>query len=166
MACEARTGAFLRTLAAMKLGGRMVELGTGTGAGTAWILDGMSADAQLISIDSEAEPQAVARNTIGMDPRLQLLTVDAGEWLAAAQPRSYDFVFADAWIGKFEMLDRSLGLLRSGGVWIGDDLLPQPDWPDSHVSRVATLLDELASLPDHRVVPLTWASGIVLVVRQ
>ena len=35
MACETRTGAFLRTMAALKPAGRLVELGTGTGAGTA-----------------------------------------------------------------------------------------------------------------------------------
>jgi predicted O-methyltransferase YrrM len=166
MACETRTGAFLRAMAAMKPAGRLVELGTGTGAGTAWILDGMSADAELISIDAEPEPQSVAKDLLGDDHRLELLTMSAGDWLDAAQPGSFDLVFADAWIGKFDMLERSLGLLRPGGMWIGDDLLPQSDWPQSHRSRVTMLLDTLASLPDHRVVNLAWASGIVLVVRR
>jgi predicted O-methyltransferase YrrM len=166
MACDVRTGALLRTIAATKPAGRLVELGTGTGVGTAWILDGMSSDAHLLSIDNEAKSQVVARDVLGHDPRLDLITVHAGDWLTAAQPNSFDFVFADAWIGKFEMLDRSLGLLRQGGIWIADDLLPQPDWPETHVARVAKLLDTLTSLPNHLVVPLSWASGIVIVVRQ
>jgi hypothetical protein len=35
------TGLFLRTLAASKPAGRFLELGTGTGVATAWLLDGM-----------------------------------------------------------------------------------------------------------------------------
>lgn len=43
MSCQPRTGALLATLAASKPGGRILELGTGTGAGAAWLLDGMTA---------------------------------------------------------------------------------------------------------------------------
>jgi len=42
MISEHKTGALLRALAASKPGGAFLELGTGTGASTAWILDGMS----------------------------------------------------------------------------------------------------------------------------
>ena len=44
LASEARTGTLLRTLAASKPAGALLELGTGTGVGTAWLLDGMSPD--------------------------------------------------------------------------------------------------------------------------
>ena len=40
MASEPKTGAFLAALAASKPGGRLLELGTGTGVGTAWLLSG------------------------------------------------------------------------------------------------------------------------------
>lgn len=43
MISEPRTGVLLRTFAASKPGGVFLELGTGTGASTAWILDGMNA---------------------------------------------------------------------------------------------------------------------------
>ena len=49
MASDAQTGALLRrTVVASKPGGRVLELGTGTGAATAWLLDGMTADATLL----------------------------------------------------------------------------------------------------------------------
>src|SRR5205085_1277758 len=51
MPSEPRTGAMLRMLAATKPGGRLLELGTGTGLATAWLLDGMDRDARLISVD-------------------------------------------------------------------------------------------------------------------
>jgi predicted O-methyltransferase YrrM len=40
MPSEPRTGAFLRELCAGKPGGNLLELGTGTGLATAWMLDG------------------------------------------------------------------------------------------------------------------------------
>ena len=43
MASEPQTGSLLRTLAASKPSGRFLELGTGTGVGTAWLLAGMDA---------------------------------------------------------------------------------------------------------------------------
>src|SRR5438067_1197333 len=53
MASEPRTGSLLRTLAASKPGGRFLELGTGTGVGTAWLLDGMDATSCLESVDTD-----------------------------------------------------------------------------------------------------------------
>jgi predicted O-methyltransferase YrrM len=41
MPSEPQTGLFLRTLAASKPAGRFLELGTGTGVATAWLLAGM-----------------------------------------------------------------------------------------------------------------------------
>jgi predicted O-methyltransferase YrrM len=109
----------------MKPGGRFVELGTGTGAATAWLLDGMSSNAELVTIDSDPGPLSVAREVLGSDPRLKIVHDDADAWLRSAQPRSADLVFADAWPGKYEALEASLALLKPGGIWVGDDLLPQ-----------------------------------------
>src|SRR5579863_2997503 len=76
MASEPRIGALLRTLAASKPSGRVLELGTGTGIATAWLLDGMDAGSTLISVDTDAQVQAVARECLGADPRLRLVTED------------------------------------------------------------------------------------------
>ena len=53
MASDPLTGSLLRTLAASKPGGRLLELGTGTGLSTAWILDGMDTAATLTSVDND-----------------------------------------------------------------------------------------------------------------
>ena len=47
LASEPRTGALLRALAASKPRGCFVELGTGTGVGTAWLLAGMDTESRL-----------------------------------------------------------------------------------------------------------------------
>jgi predicted O-methyltransferase YrrM len=41
MASDVLTGSLLRTLAGSKPSGKFLELGTGTGLSTSWILDGM-----------------------------------------------------------------------------------------------------------------------------
>jgi predicted O-methyltransferase YrrM len=53
MASEPKTGAFLAALAASKPGGRLLELGTGTGLGAAWLLAGMDAAARLDTVDAD-----------------------------------------------------------------------------------------------------------------
>ena len=60
-ASEPKVGALLATLAASKPGGRFLELGTGTGHGTAWLLAGMDAASRLETVDTDAEVVAVAR---------------------------------------------------------------------------------------------------------
>src|SRR5262245_60589642 len=61
LASEPKTGALLRTLAASKPRGEFLELGTGTGVGTAWLLAGMDARSHLTSVDSDSKVQDIAR---------------------------------------------------------------------------------------------------------
>ncbi len=71
MASTDATGRMLRTLAAGKPGGRMLELGTGTGLATAWLLDGMDAAATLDTVDINPACVAVARKNPANDPRVR-----------------------------------------------------------------------------------------------
>ena len=165
MPSEPLVGALLRVLAASKPGGRFLELGTGTGIATAWILSGMSQDSTLISVDTDLTAQNVAKQILGYDKRLQLVNADGLDYLGKQPVRSFDLVFADAMPGKYEGLTLSLDLVKPGGFWIGDDLLPQPNWPEGHAAKVPVLLNELAKHPEFAVLPLAWASGAVIAVR-
>ena len=165
MACEDTVGALLRTLASSKKGGRMLELGTGTGVGTSWLLDGMDADSRLITIDISAEYQQVAKEAFSGDQRLEILTCDAGEFLRQHPAQSFDLIFADAMPGKFIYLDETLALVKRGGFYVVDDLLPQENWPEDHAPKVTALLAKLSSLVDFRSVSLDWSSGIMILVR-
>jgi len=72
MASEPLVGTLLRTLAASKPAGRFLELGTGTGIATAWLLDGMDANSTLTSVDNDSAVQQIARESLGIDQRLTL----------------------------------------------------------------------------------------------
>jgi predicted O-methyltransferase YrrM len=102
MASEPLVGAMLRTLAASKPGGGFLELGTGTGIATAWLLEGMDARSTLISVDSDGTVQQVARDSLGADGRLTLVTFGGLEFLLGQPAESFDLVFADAMPGKYE----------------------------------------------------------------
>jgi predicted O-methyltransferase YrrM len=166
MPSEPRTGALLRTLAATKPGGRLLELGTGTGLSAAWLLDGMDRDTRLTTVDVDPQWQAVARDVLGGDPRLVIVTDDAANFLRQQASASFDLIFADAMPGKYELLDEALELLRPGGLFMVDDMLPQDNWPKGHAAKVPQLLAELAARPDFHMVSLAWSSGIVLVARS
>ncbi|MEJ7912707.1 MAG: SAM-dependent methyltransferase, partial [Chitinophagaceae bacterium] len=51
MPSDILTCSLLRTLAASKPAGKFLELGTGTGLSTSWILDGMDTHSSIISVD-------------------------------------------------------------------------------------------------------------------
>ena len=69
-------GALLRVMAASKPGGLLLELGTGTGVGTCWLLDGMDSEARITTVDIDPIVQTVARSTLGSDPRVTFLNED------------------------------------------------------------------------------------------
>jgi predicted O-methyltransferase YrrM len=163
--CEKRTGSLLSVLAATRPGARVLELGTGAGEGTAWLLSGMDEAARLITVERDAAVQAIAREELGSDGRATFVTGDAGPWLEEYDGELFDLVFADTWPGKFTHLERALDLVAPGGTYLIDDLLPQPDWPTSHKSAVNRLLAELEGRPDFRSVRLAWSSGLVMAVR-
>jgi predicted O-methyltransferase YrrM len=165
MASEPRTGSLLQTLAASKPGGRFLELGTGTGIGTAWLLAGMDAGSRLDSVDSNERVLTIACDHLGSDPRVTFYLSDGARFLAQLPAEQFDFIYADTWAGKFTHLDLALSLLRRGGIYFVDDLLPQPNWPEDHAPKVQALISSLESRPGFVATNLAWASGLMLLVR-
>lgn len=165
MASEPALGPFLALLAASKPGGRLLELGTGTGLGTAWLLSGMTRTARLTSVEKDPEAAAVARRHLGADSRLDLRIMDGEAFLAEAEGSApYDLIFADSWPGKFRSLEATLALLAPGGLYVVDDLLPDGTWHEGHGAAVEALCGTLAAWPGGRFARLDWSSGIGLLV--
>ena len=163
--CWPQVGALLRVMAALKPGGRLLEIGTGTGVGTCWLLDGMDAAAKLLTVDINSKVQAVAEPHLGTDPRLTMLCEDAGPVILREPPNSFDLVFADGGAGKHVLLDQMLALLRPGGIYICDDTKPHPMWPPEHAVKIPPLMKALAAPQDFRRVYIDWSSGVVVMVK-
>src|SRR5215831_6296607 len=162
LSCEERTGSLLAVLAASKPGGLILELGTGVGAGTAWLLHGMSPDARLVTVDHDPEVQAVAARHLGRDGRVSFAVADAGEWLDSYRGPRFALAYADCFPGKFHRVGDLLQLLEPGGLYLADDLLPQATWPQDHQQRVGAFLAQMAGHPGLLAAPMAWASGLLL----
>jgi predicted O-methyltransferase YrrM len=168
MGSDLLTGSLLRTLAATKPSGAILELATGTGLATAWLLDGMDAHASLITVDQDEHVTAIAKRFLGSDLRVTFVTMDGATFIKAMQKegRTFDLIFADMPPGKFQLLDETLQLLRVGGIYIVDDLLPIPTWEPEHAPRVARLIATLEQREDLHVMKLNWSTGILIAVKK
>lgn len=136
MLSEPLTGSLLRMLAGSKPGGRFLELGSGSGLSTAWLLGGMDAQSSLLTVDNDKALLAILNRYLGHDPRLQAVCADGDEFVASLKGRQFDFIFADTWSGKYQMLDETLDLLAPGGLYVIDDMLPQANWPEGHDKKL------------------------------
>ncbi len=165
MASEPRTGALLRTLAASKPGGTLLELGTGTGLGTAWLLQGMDDDARLRTVDIDPEVSRIASDALGDDPRVTFIVGDAIDYIRQAKAESFDLIFADAIAGKFEGLSATLDLVAPGGFYVIDDLLRQDNWPEGHEALISPLLDAIETRTDFTSLRLSWSTGILIATK-
>ena len=161
LASEPMTGSLLRALAASKPGGLLLELGTGTGVGTSWLLAGMTPDARLVTVDNDPAVMDVARRHLSDDERVAFHLEDAAV-LIGRLPAAFDLIFADAWVGKFSHLDETLRLLKPGGLYVVDDLLEQDNWPDDHAPKVERLVADLEARGNLVLAKLDWCTGIII----
>lgn len=166
MASDMLTCSLLKTLAASKPGCKFLELGTGTGLSTSWILDGMDETSTLVSVDNDDVFLAIAKSALDVDKRLSLILSDGGKWVEENKWQRFDYIFADTWHGKYLMLDEVLVMLNKGGLYIIDDMLPQPNWPEGHAEKAALLIKYLETRNDLILTKQNWASGLIIAVKK
>ncbi len=138
MLLAAEQGQFLRLLIRL-IGARTgIEIGTYTGYSSLCMAEGLPTDGQLICCDNSKEWTDIARRywaEAGVDGRIDLRLGDAVETLDSlitdGREGTFDFVFVDAdkqnYINYYE---RSLTLLRTGGLAIIDNVLWRGDVAD------------------------------------
>ena len=166
LSCEPEVGRLLAVLAAaVPAGGRILEMGTGAGVGTAWLVDGLGTRTDVEVLTVERDPQVAAAARAGPWPAFVRLA--EGDALAVlGESGAFDLVFADAQGGKWEGLGRTVGALRPGGVLVVDDMRP-PRWADdAHERKTAEVHATLLGHPELVSVELAWSSGVVVSVRR
>ncbi|MGB6456575.1 MAG: class I SAM-dependent methyltransferase [Streptosporangiaceae bacterium] len=116
------TGRFLAVLAAGCLAGRIAELGTGVGIGSAWIASAMPADCTLVTTEIDRERAAAAAEVLAADRRIQVLP---GDWAALLPPYApFDLIFADSGVRDQATFGDLVGMLTAGGRIVMDDVTP------------------------------------------
>ena len=165
-------GAALRVLAAATSARAVVEVGTGAGVSGLYLLGGMAADGQLVSIDIESENQRAARDAFAeagiATNRYRMINGSAADVLPRMRDDAYDLVFVDADKSAYSVYyEQAIRMLRSGGVVAFDNAL----WhdrvadPSQHDQDTVTLRELVRTVrDDDRLVSVLLASGDGLLV--
>jgi predicted O-methyltransferase YrrM len=165
MNSDLQTGSLLKTLVSSKTGGRILELGTGGGLATSWIVEGMDFKAKLLTVENNAALLEIAKQQLE-GPRIEFILADAYEWLKHYTGEKFDLIFADAMPGKYDLFEETFGLLNFGGFYIIDDMLPQTNWPAGHAEKVDGFIKMLESRNDLVLTKMNWSTGIIIVVKK
>lgn len=128
--CSLETGRLLRSLAASKPGGRVLELGSGVGVGAAWLLGGMDAGAHLLTVENDVLRAELVWTLLRGDPRAQVLH---GQWPVALARGPYSLIFSDCAPAKQETahLDALASALAPGGLLVVDNFSPPASLPEA-----------------------------------
>jgi len=164
MASDMQTGSLLKTLAASKPSGRILELGTGTGLATSWIIDGMDDKSRLITVENNELLLDIARKAL-QDARVEFVLADGYGWIQNYSGEKFDMVFADAMPGKYDLFEETIALVKEGGFYVIDDMLPQPNWPKGHSEKVERFISRLEEGSDITLTKLNWSTGIIIVTK-
>ena len=165
-------GAALRVLAAATRAKAVIEVGTGAGVSGLYLLEGMAADGQLVSIDVESENQRAAREAFTeagiASTRYRLINGSAADVLPRMRDDAYDLVFIDADKSAYAVYyEQAVRMLRPGGVVAFDNMLWHDRVADPAQRDTETVvLRELARTvrDDDRLVSVLLASGDGLLV--
>lgn len=141
-----------------------MELGTGSGLATSWILDGMDGEAKLVSIENNELLQAIATEQL-TDKRIDFVLADGYEWIKGYTGAPFDLIFADAMPGKYDLFEETISLVKKGGFYIIDDMLPQVNWPKGHSERVDQFIDKLEQRTDLALTKMNWSTGIIVATK-
>lgn len=159
-------GTLLKTIITSKPNSNILELGTGIGLSLSWMIDGMDSKSKLISVDNDLNLIAIARDFFQEDYRIELVCADGSEWIKAYKGEKFDVVFADAWPGKYSETEEILNLINSGGFYVIDDMIAQPNWPEGHQEHVNTLIEYLENHQDFNLTKMHWSSGVIIATKK
>jgi predicted O-methyltransferase YrrM len=169
-------GALLSLLTKLSGGKAVVEVGTGAGVSSLWLLSGMSDDGVLTTIDIEPEHQRIAKEafsdaSIGPS-RTRLISGRAQDVLTRLADDSYDLVFIDADpLDQPDYVVEGVRLLRSGGVIVvhGAAAGGRAGDPSAHDAEVAAVREAARLIAENdqltpALVPL--GDGLLAAVRD
>lgn len=160
-------GALMRVLAAAVQARSAVEIGTGSGVGSLYLLSGMHPDGVLTTIDPEVENQRAARESLReariRGARVRTIAGSPRDVVGRLTDHAYDLVSFPAHAPHAtDLLAHARRLLRPGGVLVVPhalyhDRVADPTARDATTQSVRGLLHAITEAED--LVPALTGSG-------
>jgi demethylmenaquinone methyltransferase/2-methoxy-6-polyprenyl-1,4-benzoquinol methylase len=166
LSCEPAVGQLLAVLAAhLPVGARVLELGTGAGVGTAWIVCGLLPRTDVTVTTIERDPQTAALAARGAWP--QFVDLRVGDALdVVGETGAFDLIFADAQGGKWIGLDRTIAAICPHGLLVVDDMTATPEWTAELYTKQGDVRQALLTSPLLTSIELDHGSGVILATRH
>jgi demethylmenaquinone methyltransferase/2-methoxy-6-polyprenyl-1,4-benzoquinol methylase len=163
--CEDAVGRLLSVLAAaVPKAGRILEIGTGVGVGTAWIRYGLNEriDVEVSSVEVDRVLSDAALEW-PWPAYMHIVTVDVS--LLLGTNATYDLIVADPSPIKHGDLESTIRAIRPGGILIVHDLNTEIVNSETQIARSSELRQLLLHHPKLQSVELDWASGVIVATR-
>lgn len=175
---KAEVGQFLQILIKAKKPKRILEIGTAIGYSTIWMARAVEGEAEVITIEKDAEMYLAARENFqaaGLSEKIRQKYGDALEILPYLKG-DFDFVFIDAAKGQYlNYLELLMDLVPVGGLILADNVLyrgyVEKEGQIAHKRRtmVRTLQKYLDFIQDHPCLDslvLNLGDGLALSVKK
>lgn len=166
---SASEGKLLHVLALAIGARRILEIGTLGGYSAIWLARALPPEGKLISLEIDPHHAEVARHNVaraGLSQQVEVrvgAALDSLTQMATSGEAAFDLVFIDAdKNGYVNYLEKSLPLLRQGGMILADNTLPQAvldpaaDSGTKRYNAAVSTHPELVSIP----VPVLRSQGI------
>ena len=128
-------GNFLKFATQLTGAKSVVEIGTNSGVGGLWVLQGLPNDGVLTTIDAEREHSKIARTVFEEADipatKYRIITGNLIDVVGKLADNSYELIITRDAMDLFEIVQESFRLLKSGGLLIIDQALSNGKVADS-----------------------------------
>ena len=170
------SGAYLRFVASLLSAQSVVEIGTGSGVGTLWLLKGIMSSGVITTIDPEVQHIQIAKQVLidaDIAPnRYRLITSDYLEVMRKLADRAYDLVvFRGNPEDILDVIDEAHRILRVGGIlaidhFYGGGKVPDPAQRDPKTIALRDAGKFLKSQNEHWSISLNPIGDAVLLATK
>jgi predicted O-methyltransferase YrrM len=166
LSSDSGAGELLAVLAAsVPYQGAILELGTGAGVGTAWMVSGLAGrgDVRLVTVDIDED---ISRGAQANDwpASVEFLVGDAVALLPTLG--AFDLVFADAQGGKWFGLELTIAAVAPRGFLLVDDMTPREWWTNEHRAHQEVVRRMLLGHPELAACEMDWSTGLIMCARR
>ena len=125
--CTDEVGRLLAVLVGQIKVGKILEIGTGFGVGSSWILSAINPSVHFLSVDNCIDKITQTSQNIHHKQGEFVY----GDWKEIRNRGPFQFIFVDAAIAKEVEGEKVIDMLDIGGMIFMDDFTPEEHWPEA-----------------------------------